>query len=197
MLSYAGDKVTFLLRRVDPLSRCLFPLRFYHHDSRPTPLRLPSDHNSLLPLVHSSSNLRLSPFSHNPTTRHCISTRKESDVYLHEEFVVPFYVSTPVSAGCRPIGWLRPLVAQALKADHDSKLMCNQRSPWQLQHTRESSGLPLSAAFAPWINVEGRQQRTLYMERLVTRWKQENLFADILSGQSLSQKRILNKSHDR
>jgi hypothetical protein len=174
-------------RREYPISCRPFTLRFYHPDSRPTPLRLPSGHNSLLPLVLSSSNLRLSPLSHNHTIRHRVSTRNESNISLDAEFVVPFYVSTPLSPECRPIGWLRPQVAQALEEDHETELRRDQRSPWQF-HRNESDGLPQAAAFARWINAGGQQLRTLCMERLVMRWRQEQLFTDILRGQLLSQR---------
>jgi len=159
-------------------------LRFYHAGSRPTPLRLPSEHPSLLPLVLSSSNLRLSPFPHNSIVRHRVSTRKASDVCSDEEFVVPFYVSTLTFPECQPTGWLRPQVVEALKKDHETELRRNQRSPWQLQYASESDGVLLSVAFAPWINAGGQQQRTLHMERLVKEWRQEQLFADILRGWS-------------
>jgi hypothetical protein len=96
-------------------------------------------------------------------------------------------VSTPTLTlpECQPIGWLRPKVVEALKKDHETELRRNQRSPWQLQYASESDGVPLSVAFASWINAEGKQQRTLHMERLVKEWRQEQLFTDILRGQLL------------
>jgi hypothetical protein len=176
-------------RREYPISCRPFTLRFYHPDSRPTPLRLPCGHNSLLPLVLSSSNLRLSPLSHNHTIRYRVSTRNESNISLDAEFVVPFYMSTPLSPECRPIGWLRPQVAQVLEEDHETELRRGQRSPWQF-HRNESDGLPQAAAFARWINAGGQHLRTHCMERLVMRWRQEQLFTDILRGQLLSQSQL-------
>lgn len=161
-------------------SRTCSNLRLYHLGSRPAPLTLPSHHASLLPLVCSSSNLYLSSSLHDSTIRHHVSTRKESNVYVDEEDVVPFYVSNPTAMLSKPIGWLRPLVANALNEDHETEFRRHQRSPWHLEHT--SDGVLLSAAFASWINTEGQQQRTLHMERLVMKWRQARLFADILRG---------------
>lgn len=147
----------------------------YHYDSRTTSLKLPADCSSLLPLVHSSSNLRLS----SSATQHYVSTRNENNISVDEENVVPLYVSTPVetSLACRPIGWLRPQVLQALTNDHN-KLY--KKSMWDFQH--DQNGLLRSVAFAAWVNAGGRHQRTLQMNQLVSEWRHEKLFTDILGG---------------
>ena len=156
--------------------------RFYHHDVRPIPLRLPSNHPSLLSLIRSSSNLSFSPSIHNSTTRHRVSTRNGGNVYADEELVTPFYVSNEKSSEWRPIGFLRAQVANALKDDHEIQLSKNQRSPWHLRHTGGSDGEQLSVAFAPWVNAEGQRQRTLQMGRMIKEWRQKQLFVDILRG---------------
>lgn len=168
-------------RREYPIPCRPVTLRFCHPDSRPTPLRLPSGHNSLLPLVFSSSNLCISPSLHDQTMQYCVFTRNQSNISQDPEFVLPFYVSTPVSPECRPIGWLRPQVVEALEKDHETELCRNRKSPWQFQRN-ESDGLPQAAAFARWINAGGPLLRTLCIEKLVTRWRREQLFPDILRG---------------
>jgi hypothetical protein len=156
--------------------------RYYHHDVRPIPLRLPSGHPSLLSLIRSSNNLCFSPFIHNSTARHRVSTRNGGNIYTDEELVTPFYMSTEKLPERRPIGFLRAQVANALKDDHEIQLSKNQRSPWHLWYTRGSDGEQLSVAFAPWVNAEGRRQRTLQMGRMIKEWRQKQLFVDILRG---------------
>lgn len=165
-----------------PTRRRLIYTRLYHSNSRPTHLRLPANHHSLLPLVLSSSNLRLSPVLQNSATHYQVSTRRESGIYGDEEPVVPFFVSTPMSPECKPIGFLRPEVLHALKIDHETQLRQHHRSPWDLQYTGKSDRTVLSIAFAQWINAGGQPQRTQHMERLVMEWRNNKLFSDILRG---------------
>jgi hypothetical protein len=136
-----------------------------------------------LPVIQSLSNLRLSTLPFSLPGRHHVSTRTESNVFVDDEPVVPFYVSAPLTTlhKCKPSGWLRLQVAKALKEDHETEITRNQRSPWQLLYTKESDSLPESVAFAPWTNTE--QERTLRMKKLLEGWRQRQLFEDILSGQ--------------
>jgi len=126
--------------------------------SRPSPLRLPASHPSLLPLVLSSNNFRLSPTLHASTIRYDVYTRKESGIYADEELaLVPFFLSTPTSPKCKPIGFSRPGILRAIKSDHKTQLGQHYKSPWDFQYAGKSDETILSVALAPWINAGGQR----------------------------------------
>jgi hypothetical protein len=150
-------------------------LRSYCSKARPTVLKLPAAHPTLLPLVLSSSNLEISrgPW-HTPHLRHQVATRTRDNNCVDEETVLPFFLSTPRSPQCRPIGFLRPEVVNALEADHRN-----------LQYS-DHSEKPCSVSFASWVNEVGNPARTAHVERLVRRWKKEGLFHGILESVTIT-----------
>jgi hypothetical protein len=157
-------------------------LRSYCSKPRPAALKLPTAYSTLLPLVLSSSNLEISPGPwHTPHLRHQVATRTRDNHCVDEETVLPFFLSTPYSPQCRPIGFLRPEVVNALEADHSNQISAHKISPWNLQYSGHSEK-PWSVSFASWVNEAGNRARTVHIERLVREWKRENLFHNILRG---------------
>lgn len=155
--------------------------RFYYMEPRPTPLRLPITQPSLLPLIHTSSNLYIENIGSGPMARYIVSNRTEKS-HVNKENVVPFYMSAP-SLGYRPpLGFLRPLVADALMSDHAIQVGQSRISPWDIHYSQESDHDIISVSFAQWVNESGNTQRTHVMERLLAGWRNNGIFPDILRG---------------
>lgn len=172
------------LSSLRPLSRQNSANFSHVSESRLAPLKLPSEHPSLLPLLLSWSNLQVSHGPWNtPGIQHQIATRTEDNRHVDKEPVVPFFISNPSTPQCRPIGFLRPEVMGALLEDHRDKgqLSTRQSSPWEILYS-EHSASPWSASFAPWVNTGGSDARTVHMKRLVEGWRQSHMFHDILRG---------------
>jgi hypothetical protein len=157
-------------------------LRSFCSKPRSAALKLPAAHPTFLPLVLSSSNLGISrgPW-HSPHLRSRVVTRTKDNGYVDEETVLPFFLSTPFSSQCRPIGFLRPEVANALEADHNNQISAHKISPWHLQYSHHANR-PWSASFSSWVNEAGHRARTVHIDRLVREWNREKLFDDILRG---------------
>lgn len=157
-------------------------VNFSHSDSksRPAPLRLPTEYPSLLPLILSSSNLHIShgPW-HTPGVQHHVATRTKENSLVNKELVVPFFISSPSTPRCRPIGFLGSEVMKALITDHQS--LIEKKSPWEITYSKHSD-FPWSVSFAPWVNEGGSDARTAHIERLVQEWRQTNSFHDMLRG---------------
>lgn len=167
--------------------RGILALRSYHTNSAASarPLRLPSGHQSLLPLVRSCSNLIL---PHNnpcqPETPHCVmASRKSEGAISDEEIVVPFLISHDPSD--KPVGYLRPQVVSAIEEDHQKHLISGSASPWDLRYSKDCPTCVKALAFADWVNEGGKFARTMHMERIVQDWQKREMFKDVLRSMPL------------
>ena len=144
-------------------------------------LLLPQDSPSLLPLLFASSNLVFSPrslFSKNAEQKF-VHTRTAHNTLIHQELVVPFFLSAPTEGQpAQPTGFLRPEVMQRLQHDHSILLRGSGNSPWLLGNSR---GMQF-VSFSPAVNRDGKQSRTFYINQLVSEWRKQGLFQDILRG---------------
>ena len=151
-------------------------LRSYCSKPPPAALKLPTTHPTLLPLVLSSSNLEIpqGPW-HTPHLPHRVATRTENNNGVNEETVLPFFLSTPHSPQCRPIGFLRPEVLNALQVDHRNQISAHKISPWNLHmQYPDHSEKPWSVSFASWAHEVGNRARTAHIDRLVREWKRQS-----------------------
>jgi hypothetical protein len=142
--------------------------------------------STLLPVVHSASNLLLSHGPYDaPELVHTVRTRMAHDRKRSmEEIVVPFFTSTPTSACSRPVGFLRPQVLRALE-DHHAR--SGHRSPWHPHYSPERrGGGPWAVSFAAWVNDGGFPTRSSHMNHLLAEWREAGIFPSILRGPSLS-----------
>ncbi|KAF9482549.1 hypothetical protein BDN70DRAFT_892455 [Pholiota conissans] len=157
--------------------------RSYHVDAAPVaPLKLPRGHRSLLPLVRDCNNLVLPQFPWHSDRSHTIATRKADGRVVNEEAVIPFLVSHDQQE--IPLGFIRAQVASALEEDHQKHLVSDAASPWDLKYSNEQNKVLKAVAFADWVNEGGKYTRTMHMERLVSEWKKQNMFKEILRGWS-------------
>ena len=148
-------------------------------DQRKHALRLPPSSSSLLPLIVSSNNLVFS-LSPNISERGSIYTRSTDNTPIQKELIVPFLLSAPTEDHLpRPIGFLRPDVIHRLVADLPLFQHHSGESPWVLG--RDSEGIQY-VSFSPAVNREGKSSRTFHINQLVRRWRQEEIFEDILRG---------------
>ncbi|KAF8202160.1 hypothetical protein BJ912DRAFT_1053392 [Pholiota molesta] len=134
--------------------------RLYHADAAPVePLKLPHGYRSLLPLVHECNNLVLPHIPWHTDKLHTIATRTADGSMVNEEAVIPFLISHDQQE--------KPIV-----------------SPWDLKYSNEQNKVLKAVAFADWVNEGGKYTRTMHMERLVSEWKKQNIFKEILRGWS-------------
>lgn len=155
--------------------------RPYHTETPPVrPLRFPSGYQSILPLVHSCTNLIL---PHNPCqseTPHIIASRNSEGAIIDEEMVVPFLISHDPSE--KPVGYLRPQVVSALEDDHQKHLVSGSASPWDFRYSKNPTKSLKSLAFAEWVNEGGKFTRTMHMERIVLDWHKRKMFKELLKS---------------
>ncbi|TFK75024.1 hypothetical protein BDN72DRAFT_832730 [Pluteus cervinus] len=179
-------------------SRVEMRVRCYHAPCtpQPEPLKLPNGHISLLPLVHRCSNLTIELNDHSRTLT--VGTRTSDGSVEDQETVVPFVLSNHDEPGHtyvdgklseleehqlrRPLGLLRPKVVESLEHDHHQHESEGKRSPWNLAYC--AKGTVESASFASWVNEGGQRARTKQMNRLISEWKRDKVFQDILRGWS-------------
>ncbi|KAH9479438.1 hypothetical protein JR316_0008032 [Psilocybe cubensis] len=147
------------------------------------PLKLPREHHSLLPLVHSCNNLILSNHPWHSDTPHTVATRTAQGDLIDQETVVPFVISHD-HRDYPAVGFIRPQVAAALEEDHQKHLVSGSASPWDLRYSKELPKVLKAVAFAPWVNEGGKYTRTMHMERLIYDWRKHDVFSDILKGWS-------------
>jgi hypothetical protein len=176
-----------VFRRISRITQPSNFAQLHGYRSSPIPLRLPVENPSLLPLVHSTSNLLLSkgPYA-NPKTIHKARTRGSAT----EETIVPFFISEP-STRSHPAGFLRPNVLCALQELHESETWRNAHpnlgSPFQLHYSPErqaQDGSSWAVSFAPWVNEGGFALRTDQMNELVSTLNAQNRFPSILKSES-------------
>jgi hypothetical protein len=141
-------------------------------------------HPSLLPTVLSSSNLITTSrtSTRNGSQRIFeVATRTRTGSLGDQERVVPFYMSQLSYAhNKRPIGYLRQEVVNALRAAHAK---AGASSSWSFCHGADATDdetLAVSFANQSCSNAS----RTAVMHELVSGWKSEGLFGDILRGTS-------------
>lgn len=144
------------------------------------PLQLPSGHQSLLPLVHSCSNLVLPYNPCQSETPHIIASRNSEGAIIDEEIVVPLLISHDSLE--KPVGYLRPQVVSALEDDHQKHLVSGSASPWDLRYSKDSTKSLKSLAFAEWVNEGGKFTRTMHMERIVLDWHRRQMFKEVLKS---------------
>ena len=123
------------------------------------PIVLPHGTFTVLPLTEASS---LPPV----TMTNAASVDSEGPL-------TPFYVRL---ADTQPIGWLRPAVVEALRADNAA--MARYRSDPCFAFADNDS----RCAFSDAINEGGVESRTEHMDRLARSWHQRGLFSDQLGG---------------
>ena len=87
--------------------------------------------------------------------------------------LMPFFVRL---ADSQPIGWLRPVVVEALRADNTA--MAKHRSNPCFAFAADDS----RCAFSDATNEGGVESRSEHMDRLARIWHQRGLFADQLGG---------------
>lgn len=155
-------------------------LRSYHTAVKP--LRLPSGHHSILPLIHECNNLVLPHRLWQSEMDHTIATRIANGSSVDEETVLPLLISHHHQE--KPVGFIRQRVALALEGDHQKHLISGSASPWDLRYSKDSPKRLKSVAFAAWVNEGGKYTRTMHMGRLVSDWRKQNLFKEILRGWS-------------
>lgn len=161
--------------------------RLFHHTvqvAQQRALRLPSSHPSLLPVVLSASNLFITPI---PPARDThiggfnVASRTRSGDLVNHERVVPFYSSSRLTDR-RPVGYLRPEVAEIMLSVHSE---AGEASPWNVMNGTDAYGDKTSAfGFSKEVESQGKGARTMHMEKLVKEWKKLGLFKEILKGSS-------------
>ena len=142
------------------------------------PLRLPDGHHSILPLIHECNNLVLPHRRWQSELDHIIATRTASGDSVNEEAVLPLLISHCHRE--KPIGFIRQQVALALEGDHQKHLISGSASPWDLRYSKDYPKRLKSVAFAAWVNEGGKYTRTMHMGRIVSDWRKQNLFKEIL-----------------
>jgi 8-oxo-dGTP pyrophosphatase MutT (NUDIX family) len=115
---------------------------------------------------------------------HSIATRTGEGHFVREEIVVPFVVSHSYHKEL-PIGFFRQKVASALEDDHKNFLVSGEPSPWDLQYSKDRPKDLLSISFADWVNEGGQNSRTSQIARLISGWRKQNVFNEILGGDIL------------
>lgn len=150
---------------------------------------LPANSHSLLPLIHTANNVTFPCGQFDQASVSCQGrTRSKAGEKFDEERLLPFFLAPPASFGSRPLGLLRPDVAQALQADGLDQFDSVGRSPWYfLTEPIQRDSAPAQAqawgvSFAPWVNESGQSARSECVERLVKAWKDAGMFPDILRG---------------
>lgn len=123
------------------------------------PLVLPAGAYTVLPIVEAAS---LPPI-----------TLSNAATVDNEGPLTPFFVRL---ADIQPIGWLRSVVVDALRADNAA--MSKMRSDPCFAFADDGSRCAWSEA----INEGGVDSRTEHMDRLVRGWHQRGLFNDQLGG---------------
>lgn len=189
--AFNGANSSPLLRYTQLCNRRI-AFRLYHADATPIePLKLPHGYRSLLPLVHECNNLVLPHVPCHTDKPHTIATRTADGSVMNEEAVIPFLISHDQRE--KPIGFVRAQVASALEEDHQKHLVSDAVSPWDLKYSNEQNKVLKAVAFADWVNEGGKYTRTMHMERLVSEWKKQNIFKEILRGEISvrKQKKIL------
>jgi hypothetical protein len=145
-----------------------------------------TSHRSLLPLIHSSSNVHfpLEPFAISENPRR--ATSKDGSVPKDEEEVLlPFLLRTPLpTTPASPLGLLRPSVTKALLEDHHWQLEHRGHSSWSF-HSSGSPARPSvddvrAVSFSP--HIIDRRARTEAILRIVKKWNEAGQFKDILGG---------------
>lgn len=154
------------------------PLCSYHTAVKP--LRLPNGHHSILPLIHECNNLVLPHRRWQSEMDHIIATRTASGESVNEETVLPLLISHHHRE--KPVGFIRQQVALALEGDHQKHLISGSASPWDLRYSKGYPKRLKSVAFAAWVNEGGKYTRTMHMGRIVSDWRKQNLFKEILRG---------------
>lgn len=131
-------------------------------------------HRSVLPLVHSAINLTLptGPFD-DPAVTHRASCNAGSIPPEEEEQLFPMFLgSTSLS---RPIGFLRPKVAEEILKNHQES---GEKSIWNVLHGPGDSLWAICFA----DQIADFETRTHAMRVVLERWKSEGLFPDVLKG---------------
>jgi hypothetical protein len=94
--------------------------------------------------------------------------------------VLPFLISHHHRE--KSFGFLRQQVASALEEDHHKHLVSGSASPWDLRYSKDYPKRLKSVAFAAWVNEGGNYTRTMQMGRIVSDWRKQNLFKEVLRG---------------
>jgi hypothetical protein len=143
----------------------------------PAPVSLPYPHYSLAPVLDRCDNvvLPLGPFTPNACPVYALSTTE--DKQYDDEPLVPFFVEI---GDARPVGFLRPVVVDALKTDNAKVKKSRMQECWKV--LENDQGRVWAVAFEDWLNEEGVTARQEHLDRLIRGWKEGGHFSSLLGG---------------